>query len=215
MNKKNINLKEYFEKTNRTVRSDVRDGKETKTIIIDQVYETNIDDIWDAITIKERLSRWFLRVVGDLIKGGQYKLEGNANGTITECKKPSYFSKTWEFGGDITWVNVSLIESSEGFSKLKLEHVSLLSQTWKTYGPGALGVGWELGLLGLLLFLKFPEQPKLHKDDFFSSTDEKTLINLSSDYWGDAALKGGESKNFVQKAVKATKVFYTGTEVRP
>ena len=64
-----------------------------------RLYDTSVDDLWDALTSKERIPRWFLPVEGDLKLGGRYQLKGNAGGTITACTPPNHFAATWEFGG--------------------------------------------------------------------------------------------------------------------
>ena len=50
---------------------------EARTLTISRVYDTGIEDLWDACTNPERIPRWFLPVSGDLELGGRYALEGN------------------------------------------------------------------------------------------------------------------------------------------
>src|SRR5690606_39374253 len=73
-------------------------SKSTVVATMSQIYDTTVEDLWDALTSKERLPRWFAPVSGDLRLGGQYQIEGNAGGTIEECEPPSGFRITWEFG---------------------------------------------------------------------------------------------------------------------
>ena len=96
----------------RTVRNLERDGKPVKAIIASCVYDTDAADLWDAVTNAERLPRWFLPVSGDLRLGGRYQFTGNAGGKITECVPQKRLAATWEFGGGVTWVTVTL--SPEG-----------------------------------------------------------------------------------------------------
>ena len=56
---------------------------------ISAVYDTTLDDLWDACTNAERIPRWFLPVSGELRDGGRYQLEGNAGGTIERCDPPT------------------------------------------------------------------------------------------------------------------------------
>src|SRR5699024_12752191 len=71
---------------------------------LSQTYATTVEDLWDAVTSQERLPRWFGAVSGDLRLGGQYQIEGNANGTIEACDPPASLRITWEFAGNVTWV---------------------------------------------------------------------------------------------------------------
>src|SRR5215472_7369827 len=92
----------------RVVRSGTRDGAPTKIAIASRVYQTGQADLWDALTNADRIPRWFLPVSGDLRVGGRYQLEGNAGGVVERCKEPESFSVTWEFGGMLTWLEVTL-----------------------------------------------------------------------------------------------------------
>ena len=104
----------------------------------------------DALTNPERIPRWFLPVSGDLRLGGRYQLEGNAGGEITACDPPHHLALTWEFGGEVTSVDVRLAEEPGGGTRLRLEHAGHVDdERWAEFGPGAVGVGWDLGLLGL------------------------------------------------------------------
>ena len=92
----------------RSVRNFEKDGKAASAVTLSRRYDTSVDDLWDALTSKERIPRWFLPVEGDLQLGGKYQLKGNAGGTITACAPPRHFTATWEFGGGTSWIDVSL-----------------------------------------------------------------------------------------------------------
>ena len=62
----------------RTVRNFAKDGKPASTVTLSRLYDTNVDDLWDALTNARRIPRWFLPIEGDLKLGGKYQLEGNA-----------------------------------------------------------------------------------------------------------------------------------------
>ena len=140
-----------------------------------------VEDLWLAVTDSERISRWFLPISDDLKLGGRYQLEGNAGGMITACKRPSYFALTWEFGEDVSWVEVRCVADEADGARLTLKHTSHLSEHWYEYGPGAAGVGWELALMGLALHILQPTQPKLDEATFAASADGRALIAGSSE----------------------------------
>ena len=83
-----------------------RDGRPTRGLTVRRTYPSAIDDVWDAVTTAERIPRWFLPVTGDLRVGGRYQLEGNAGGRSCDLRPAARFAVTWEFGGDVTWVEV-------------------------------------------------------------------------------------------------------------
>jgi len=123
---------------------------EARTITITRTYNAPIEDVWDAVTSAERIPRWFLPVTGDLRLGGRYQLEGNAGGTIERCDPPNSFAATWEYGGDVSWIELRLTSLSDDSTHIELEHITHVSdERWAQFGPGALGVGWDLGLIGL------------------------------------------------------------------
>ncbi|HEX7241774.1 MAG TPA: SRPBCC domain-containing protein, partial [Longimicrobiaceae bacterium] len=94
----------------RVVENRERDGRPARVIIATRTYDTTVDDLWDALTTPERIPRWFLPVSGDLRLGGRYQFEGNAGGEITGCVPPRHLAVTWEYGGDVSWVEVRLGE---------------------------------------------------------------------------------------------------------
>ena len=199
----------------RSVASLERDGQPARAVTLSRSYATTVDDLWDAVTNAERLPRWFLPVSGELELGGRYQLEGNAGGVITECDRPSHFGLTWEFGGDVSWVEVRLSDDGAGLARLTLTHTAHLSEHWTEYGPGAAGVGWEFGVLGLALHVTQPNDPKLDEEAFGASSDGKALITGSSEAWGHAAIAAGTDPDAARAAARRTTAFYTGESAEP
>src|SRR5690625_2272869 len=81
-----------------------KDGKPVRNITLERSYSTTSNYLLDAVTNPERLERFFAPVSGELELNGQYQIKGNANGTITECVPPEFFAATWEFGGEVSWI---------------------------------------------------------------------------------------------------------------
>ena len=106
----------------RSVSSLERDGQPVRAVTLSRGYGTTVEDLWDAVTNPQRIPRWFLPVSGELERGGRYQLEGNAGGVITACERMSHFTLTWEFGGDVSWVEVRCREDGPGRARLALTH---------------------------------------------------------------------------------------------
>ena len=187
-----------------------RDGQSVGAIALSRSFAASIDELWDAVTNGERISRWFTPVSGELEPGGHYQLEGNASGAITACERLSHFALTWEFGGDVSWVDVSLAALEEGQSRLTLTHTAVLSAHWDEYGPGAAGVGWEWGLLGLAIHLEQPKQPMPDVMEFVASDSGRAFFAGSSDGWAQAAVAAGTDSDTALAAARRTTAFYTG-----
>ena len=199
----------------RTVSSLERDGQPARAVTLARSYATTVEGLWDAVTNGERIPRWFLPISGELEPGGRYQLEGNAGGAIAACEPLSHFALTWEFGGDVSWVEVSVSDDGAGRARLTLTHTAHLSQHRDHYGPGAAGVGWELGLLGLAIHLMHPTEPKPDEAAFATSPDGKALITGSSEAWGQAAVAAGMDPEAAGAAARRTTAFYTGESAEP
>ena len=197
----------------RSVSSLERDGLPARAVTLSRIYESAIEDLWDALTNAERIPRWFLPVSGNLVPGGRYQLKGNAGGMITACERLSHFALTWEFGEDVSWVEVRLLADGDSHTRLTLTHTALLSEHWDTYGPGAVGVGWELGLMGLAIHIVQPNEPKPDEVAFATSTSGKSLITGSSERWGHASIAAGTDPDAAEAAARRTTAFYTGESI--
>ncbi len=46
----------------RSVKNFEKDGKAASTVTLTRLYETSVDDLWDAVTSRQRIPRWFLPV---------------------------------------------------------------------------------------------------------------------------------------------------------
>ena len=205
-----INLPDHIEAVERSVSYIERDGLPASTVSLKRRFAVTVEGLWDAVTNAERIPQWFLPVTGDLVLGGRYQLEGNAGGTITACENLSHFALTWEFAGWVSWVNVEVASEGAAQSALTLTHTAHLSDHWDTYGPGAAGVGWEMGMLGLAFHLEQPDKP-MPDDAYFSTTPEgRSFIADCSEMWGHASIAAGTDPEAATAAANQTTAFYTG-----
>ena len=103
-----LNVESHLGAVERSVSYLERNGQPASAVTLARSYETTVADLWDAVTNGERIPRWFVPITGDLKLGGRYQLEGNAGGTITTCEPPTRLAVTWEFAGDVSWVDVEV-----------------------------------------------------------------------------------------------------------
>lgn len=66
---------------------------------IEDRYDTDIDDLWSAITDPARLARWYGQVEGDLRPGGEFRMYLEADdiesiGRVEACEPPQRLSLT-------------------------------------------------------------------------------------------------------------------------
>jgi uncharacterized protein YndB with AHSA1/START domain len=80
------------------------DGK--GVVRIEDRYDTDVDDLWAAITDPDRLARWWGVVEGDLHPGGAFRLsaEWEGGGRVEACEPPRL-------------LKVTVRESDESFRK--------------------------------------------------------------------------------------------------
>jgi uncharacterized protein YndB with AHSA1/START domain len=189
------------------------EGKPARAVVATRTYDTTIDDLWDALTNAERIPRWFLPITGDLRLGGNYQFKGNAGGTITRCEPPRVVSVTWVFNAMTSWVTVTLNEDPKGGTRLELEHTAHIDDPtfWDQYGPGAVGVGWDLALVGLGLHVTSGEPVDHEQAEAWAISPEgKEFVRRSSADWARASIAFGTDPDKATAAAKNTTAFYTG-----
>lgn len=190
-------------------------GRPVKAVVAARTYDTEVADLWDAVSNPERIPRWFSPVTGDFKQGGRYQIQGNAGGTILRCDPPEALDVSWEFAGATSWVTVRLAADG-GRSRLTLEHLidaaDLDGDHWKRFGPAAVGVGWDLSFLGLGLYLAgHGDRPPEAADPAWAVSDEaKTFMRGSAEAWAQAHIRSGEDPQTARRMAEATAQFYTG-----
>jgi uncharacterized protein YndB with AHSA1/START domain len=185
---------------------------EARTVVIGRTYDATVEDVWDACTNPERIPRWFLPVTGELHEGGRYQVQGNAGGVIERCEPPRGFAATWEFGGQVSWIELRLSEAAEGGTRLELEHIAHVDDHWAQFGPGAVGVGWDLALLGLTRHLATGAALDPRTATTFPASEEgRQFIEESSRGWCEAAIAAGADAAEATTAAERTYAFFTGT----
>jgi uncharacterized protein YndB with AHSA1/START domain len=187
---------------------------EGRAVRLSRTFDAPVEDVWDALTRAERITRWFLPISGDLHAGGRYQLDGNAGGQVLACEPPRRFRVTWVYGEaaspeDVTEVEVRLTAGEDGSTTVELEHTAIVpDDRWAEYGPGAVGVGWDGAFLGLTLHLRTGEgvaDPMAWQ----LSQEGRDFSTRSSEAWGAANVAAGADPDAAASAVANTTAFYT------
>jgi uncharacterized protein YndB with AHSA1/START domain len=209
-----IDVTETINAVQRQVGARTLEAGEARTTTISRIYDAGIEDLWDACTNPERIPRWFLPVSGELRVGGRYQLEGNAGGVIERCDPPHGFAATWEYGGDVSWIEVRLTSEGQRRARFELEHVAhIADERWAEFGPGATGVGWDMGLMGLGLHLASGGSVNPEEIMAWSASDEgRQFMTMSSQAWCDASIAAGTDPAAARAAAGRTTAAYTGTD---
>ena len=194
----------------RTVGRRTLEAGEARVVTVSRHYPETLDNVWDACTNAERIQRWFLPVSGELRLGGRYQLEGNAGGVVESCDPPRSFTATWEFGGEVSWVELRLDPDGEG-TRFTLEHIAHVDdERWTEFGPGAVGVGWDSILLGLTMHLEGDMSiTPAEAAAWMVSPEGVRFVTASSAAWCAAAIEAGDEPEAAEAAAKRTTAAYT------
>ena len=213
-----VNIAAQLGAVDRGIRTTDVDGVPSYVQNLSQSYPSPIDDVWEAVTTADRITRWFLPISGDLRLGGRYQLEGNAGGEVLACAPPSddraSFRVSWEFGGGAaTFLTVRLAAANDG-TRLELEHVAaadtLPPGMWEQFGPAGTGMGWDSGLLGLALHLTAPEARPDDIEAWTMSEEGRAFLRGSADAWAAAQIADGADPAVAKAAADQTYGMYTG-----
>ncbi len=205
-----IEVTEQINAVRRRVGDRVLEAGTARTATISQSYDAAVEDVWDACTNAERIPRWFLPISGELRLGGRYQLEGNAGGTIERCDPPKGFAATWEFGGQVSWIEVRLTPEAGGRTRFELEHIAHVDDRWEEFGPGAVGIGWDLSVLGLALHLASGGAPIPIGMDWPGTDEGKEFMRLSGAAWGEAHAAADGDEALARACAERTIAAYTG-----
>lgn len=187
------------------------DEGKTRTLRMSRSLAAPIGTVWAAVTEFDRIPLWFMPVSGEARIGGRYQLDGNAGGEILVCDAPRTLRITWEYGGDVSYVTVNLTEKDGSATLFDFEHTAdVEADRWAEYGPGAVGVGWDMGLLGLARHVELGIATPLETPEWSASDEAKAFIAGSSESWAAAAIASGDDPDAARAAAARTTAAYTG-----
>lgn len=115
-------------------------GATTGAVRVEDVYDTDIDDLWDACTAPERLARWIVQVSGDLQVGGAVEMTFTSTwtgpGRVDVCERPHHLLVT-TFAGTDTEAQIEAWLTAEGDrTRLVVEERGLPLQELHAHGAG-------------------------------------------------------------------------------
>ncbi|GJF21685.1 SRPBCC family protein [Streptomyces sp. HO565] len=207
-----IDVTQQIDSVRRQVGKRAFKAGEARVLTVGRTYDTPLDDVWDACTDPRRIPQWFLPVSGDLRRGGHYQLEGNAGGTIESCEPPKSFGATWEYGEEVSWIELRLTPG-EGGTRFELEYLAHVDdERWAEFGPGAVGIGWDLMLVGLTMYLSSGGTPVDPEEVAAWSASEagRRFVLSSGEAWYGADVASGTDPASARAKADRTAAFYTG-----
>jgi uncharacterized protein YndB with AHSA1/START domain len=107
---------------------------------MEDVYDTDIDDLWSAVTDPERLTRWIADVHGDLRLGGAihatFTSSWEGPGRIDVCQAPHHLLLTMSPGTDEETVIEATLASEGDKARLVIEERGLPVDVLAGHGAG-------------------------------------------------------------------------------
>jgi uncharacterized protein YndB with AHSA1/START domain len=126
------------------------DGK--GVVHVEDVYATEIDDLWSALTDPKRLARWLVEVDGDLRLGGTFGARFTSgwegSGRIDVCEPPYRLQLTMSAALEDDTVIEASLSAEVGGTRLLIEERGLSTEDL----PGH-GAGWQAHLEDLASYL--------------------------------------------------------------
>ena len=184
------------------------------SVRLQRTYDSPIEDVWEALTTPDRISRWFLPISGDYRLGGRYQLEGNAGGEILECDRPRLVRVSWVFG-EMADAGPDLRgrrASDAGRSRIHDGRAGAhRHRPGRVLGPVRTGRGWRrLGRGRSRVLAPFARRIRGVGDAIAwqSSAEGREFFAQSSAAWGAAYAASGADPDAVEKAVANTTAFY-------
>lgn len=136
---------------------------------VEDVYDTDIADLWSAVTEPDRLARWIAVVDGDFRVGGtiyaRFTSTAEGPGRIDVCEAPHHLLVTMHDGTDEEAVIEAHLESEGERTRLVVEERGLpLGVLYKH------GAGWQAHIEDLSRYLRGGESDWLARWQELEST---------------------------------------------
>jgi hypothetical protein len=111
----------------------------------------------------------------------------------------------------VSWIEVWLSDVSAEQTRVSLAHIAHPDAHWTQFGPGAGGIGWDGGFLGLALHLETAANAPVESAEWMSSSEGLAFYRASGERWITADIASGNPPETAQTRGQSTITFYTGT----
>ena len=122
------------------------------TVRMEDVFDTDVADLWSALVDPDRLSRWIAEVTGDLRPGGQFHARFTSSwdgpGRVDVCEPHRRLLATMNPGGDDETVIEAILADEDGRTRLVIEERGFPLDDVAVYGAG-----WQAHVEDLAAYL--------------------------------------------------------------
>ena len=98
---------------------------------------------------------------------------------------------------------------------MTLEHTAIIEDHWNQFGPGAVGIGWDLAVMGLARHLATgASADHAAAEAWMGSPNGKEFMSRSGEFWRAAHVASGVDPASAKERSDRTIAFYRG-EIPP
>jgi uncharacterized protein YndB with AHSA1/START domain len=137
--------------TDTRVLGSLREADGRAVIHVEDVYPTDIDDMWSAISEPERLKRWLVTIEGDTSIGGSFTASFTSGwegtGRVDVCDAPHRLRVTTFGNPNTTVMEATLTPEGDG-TRLVIEERGILLEDALFHGAG-----WQAHIEDLALYV--------------------------------------------------------------
>ncbi|SLM88081.1 SRPBCC domain-containing protein [Brachybacterium nesterenkovii] len=194
-------------------------------------------ELWPELTEADRLAQWYGPVEIDPAETDSAESEsaaadatpeadgagerafrtvGGAHGRVLAAVPPHQLDLTWEYADNVDRLEIRLDPEEDGTSRLTLQQIARLPEaTFDAYGPGAVGIGWDIAILGFVARTGAWRELRLDvpvaSPAWLASSEGADMVRAWSIRWAAASVAAGTDVDAARRAENETTRAYGGT----
>lgn len=194
-------------------------------------------ELWPELTEADRLAQWYGPVEIDPAETDSAESEpaaadatpeadgagerafrtiGGARGRVLAAVPPHQLDLTWEYADNVDRLEIRLDPEEDGTSRLTLQQIARLPEaTFDAYGPGAVGIGWDIAILGFVARTGAWRELRLDvpvaSPAWLASSEGADMVRAWSIRWAAASVAAGTDEDAARRAENETTRAYGGT----
>lgn len=194
-------------------------------------------ELWPELTEADRLAQWYGPVEIDPAETDSAESEpaaadatleadgagerafrtiGGARGRVLAAVPPHQLDLTWEYADNVDRLEIRLDPEEDGTSRLTLQQIARLPEaTFDAYGPGAVGIGWDIAILGFVARTGAWRELRLDvpvaSPAWLASPEGADMVRAWSIRWAAASVAAGTDVDAARRAENETTRAYGGT----
>ena len=145
-----------------------------------------------------------------------FRTVGGAHGRVLAAVPPHQLDLTWEYADNVDRLEIRLDPEEDGTSRLTLQQIARLPEaTFDAYGPGAVGIGWDIAILGFVARTGAWRELRLDvpvaSPAWLASSEGADMVRAWSIRWAAASVAAGTDVDAARRAENETTRAYGGT----